>query len=99
VTEEHIDEIGIDEDGRLYVRPRQRTFPFIWRAAMGIEWDPSRSALLGPKPPNDWSYLQWFTQIVDAASGEYGVRLKISTGTVWTNVPDAIRHEIEAKTS
>jgi hypothetical protein len=35
-----IAEIAIDEVGRLCVRPSTASFPFTWREAMEVHWDP-----------------------------------------------------------
>jgi hypothetical protein len=93
---DEIVEVRIDADGKLLVRPQVRTFPYIYRAAMQVGWDPDNRTLFSPKP-REWSYLQWFRQIVAAASDEYGVRLVITPQTAWSDVPDALRAEIEAE--
>ena len=67
--------------GRLLVRPKVCTFPYIYRAAMEVGWDPDNRALFSPKP-REWSYLRWFQQIVAAAADEYGVRLVVTPYTV-----------------
>jgi hypothetical protein len=94
VVEEQIVEIGIDRDGRLYVRPAGRTFPYIYRAAMEVHWDSERGVLFNPKP-REWSYRDWFRQILAAVDGEYRVRLKVGLDTIWSNVPDEFRKQIE----
>jgi hypothetical protein len=94
VVEEQIIEVGIDHDGKLYIRPREQTFPYIYRAAMDVRWDPNRGVLFAPKP-REWSYLDWFRHILAAVGDEYGVRLRIGTTTVWSDVPDLLRSLIE----
>jgi hypothetical protein len=100
LIEDEIVEIGIDSEERLYVRPRNETFEYIWRAAMEINWDPVRGVLYGskPRPPEHLglSYAGWFRQVLMAAEGECGVRLKLTAQTVWSGVPDALRSEIES---
>jgi len=95
MTDETIAEVGIDAEGRLYVRPSQRSFEHIWRAAMQVNWDESEHRLFGPKP-GEWSYADWFRQIVAAPADEYGTRLSLTSETVWSNVPAFVRAEIEA---
>jgi hypothetical protein len=65
-----IGEIAIDEVGRLCVRPSTASFPFIWREAMEVHWDPWGQLLYSPKP-REWSHARWFRQIT-AAAGEQG---------------------------
>jgi hypothetical protein len=94
MTEHEITEVGIDHDGRLYVRPAGQSFPYIYRAAKEVGWDPARGVLFTPKP-REWSYRDWFRQIVAAISDEYRVRLRVSPAAVWSNVPDELRKQIE----
>lgn len=96
MTIDEIAEVRIDGGGKLLVRPQLGTFPYIYRAAMEVQWDADNSALYSPTP-REWSYLRWFQQIVAAVAGEYGVRLVVTPQTTWTNVPAALRTEIEAE--
>jgi Integron Cassette Protein Hfx_Cass5 len=93
---EDIVEVRIDAEGKLVVRPQVSSFPFIYRAAMEVGWDPDNRTLFSPGP-RELSYLQWFRQIVAAALDEYGVRLVITPQTAWADAPDALRAEIEAE--
>ena len=89
-----IKEIGVDNDGRLYVRPCTQSFPYIYREAMEVQWDSERGILYSP-PPREWSYVDWFKQIHSAAK-EQGVLLRLSQDTTWIDVPEAIRSDIIA---
>lgn len=91
---ERIREIAIDGSGRLLVRPAKTTFEAIFRTASGVHWDAASASLQAPKP-DEWSYPRWFEQISSAAADEYDVRLEVAPDTLWSNVPDAVRHEIE----
>ena len=93
--EDAIAEVGIDGEGRLYLRPCSMSFDHIWRAAMEVNWDASKRWLFGPKP-REWTYADWFKQIVAAAADEYGARLRVTSETAWSNIPTALRNEIEA---
>jgi hypothetical protein len=101
MTADEIVEIEIADDGRLLVRPRLsdlgslHLFEFIYRAGMGVGWEAANRTFVAPKP-RELSYAQWFRQIVDAAAGECGVQLQITSRTTWTNVPEILRAEIEA---
>ena len=99
-TEDEIVEIGIDREGKLYVRPKNenKTFPYIWRAGLEINWDPARGVIYGAKPRNlelRLPYTGWFRHILMAAEGECGVRLSFTAQTKWTDIPDALRSELE----
>ena len=95
MTEDQILEVGIDQAGSLYLKPRTQSFPFIYRAAMEVGWDAENQRLFSPMP-REWTYLDWFRQLLAAAADEYGVRLKVSSATVWSDVPEALRAQIEA---
>ena len=92
-NEDAIVEIGVDDEGRLYVCPQVEKFEHIYRTAMGLHWDP-RNRRLHTTSPGDWTYRQWFEQILTAVSGEYGIRLTLSPKVKWTNVPDSIQADI-----
>ena len=94
MVEDEIIEIGICQDGKLYLRPTNQSFPHIYRAAMEVGWDPVCGVLFTPKP-REWSHLDWFRQILAAVANEYGVRLRISAATAWSNVPELLRMQIE----
>lgn len=97
MAQDTIEEVGIDKEGRLYVRPSTLSFEYIWRAAMEVNWDGSKRRLFGPKP-REWTYVDWFKQIVAAAADEHGTTLRLSADTKWSNIPSAVRVEIEALT-
>ena len=93
MNEDAIAEVGIDGQDRLYVRPATTSFEYIYRSAMEIHWDADHKRLYGPLP-KEWSYIQWFNQILAATADEYGIRLKLDPTTVWSNVPDDLRTKI-----
>lgn len=92
MDEDTIFEIGIDEGARLYVRPTATSFDYIYREAMEVHWDEAEKRLYAPRP-REWTYLRWFKQIL-AASEAYGVRLKLTEATAWSNISNALRAEI-----
>jgi hypothetical protein len=94
-AEDQIAEIGIDQAGLLYVKPKTQTFPFIYRAAMGVSWDDDTGRLLS-RMPRDWSYARWFEQVLEAVIDEYAVLLKIGPHTIWSNIPEDLQSEIES---
>ena len=94
-----IQAVGLMEDGALWVKPANASFPYIYREAMEVHWDENERRLFGAKPrPNphlDFSQLQWFHQIL-AAAKEQGVTLLVSAETNWSNTPPQLRAEILA---
>jgi hypothetical protein len=97
MQEDEIAEIGID-DGQLWVRPSKVSFEYIYRAGMEVHWDSERERLFSPKP-RKWTYLQWFDQIVAAAAAEYGVHLKLTSSTLWRNVSDELKAEVQGSST
>lgn len=90
--EDRIEEIGIDEEERLYVKPSNATFPLIYREAIEVRWNNERCYLYGAKP-RKWDYLEWFQQIIRAAS-EQGCKLKVTQNVSWVNVPSKLQKQI-----
>jgi len=97
VETDTIAEIGIDQSGRLYIKPTTKKFPYIYREAMEVTWDTTTDALYSPVP-REWSYRDWYRQIVNAAT-EQGCALMITSETRWTNVPDDLRSKIEGNSN
>lgn len=92
---EGIEEVGIDLQGKIYVRPARTSFTHIYRAAMEVHWEGSRRQLQSPVP-RAWTHEQWFSQILAAAADEYGIQLKLTPDTIWWNVPDELRAHLQA---
>ena len=93
MKKEGITEIGIDKKERLYIAPSTREFEFIYRAAMEINWNTENKTLYAPKP-REWSYEQWYGQIISAAKDEYKVVLTLSTNTKWVNIGAKLKEAI-----
>ena len=87
-----IEALGIDDAGSLWVRPATATLPHIHLEAMQVSWDKERLCLYSPKP-REWSYTDWFKQIVSAAQRQ-GVVLTLETTTAWSNIDDELRRQI-----
>lgn len=88
-----IAEVGIDHLNQLYVRPSTATFPYIYREAIEVHWDPNGQFLYSPKP-REWTYLRWFQQVIRAAElQDYDLRLTLST--TWRNVPPELIADIQ----
>jgi hypothetical protein len=94
MTHDNIAEIGIDENGRLWVRPAVTSFDYIYRAALQVSWDSSTRRLISPKP-REWTYLDWFKRLIAAAADEYGTALRLTADTQWTAIPADLRADIE----
>ena len=89
---ETIAELEIDTAGKLHVVPSTRVFPYIYREAMEVHWDPARRSLYSPTP-RDWPYSHWFQQILDAAR-EQGYELRLSASTKWLNIDPGVKAEL-----
>ena len=83
---DRIAEIGIDRDGRLYVKPEKAAFPGIYREAMEVNWHPERRVLYSPKP-REWTHLDWFKQIHTSA-WKQGCWLYTDRETTWKDIDE-----------
>lgn len=89
---DHIREIKIDEQGRLCITPKATDFSLIYRSAMEVYWDENGKFLYSPKP-REWSYFDWYLQILSATL-DCSCMLFLTEKTVWSNVPDELKHQI-----
>lgn len=93
MTADYISEIGIDMHERLFIRPANHAFEYIYRAAAEVGWDDKEKVLFSPKP-REWTYYIWYRHIIDIAKDEYGCDLKLTEKTKWTNISDDLRQQI-----
>jgi len=91
---DEIVEIGIGKDNRLYACLKNEQMNQIYRAAMEVNWDEQKNALYCI-PRGEWTYKEWFSQILNAALDEYGFILKLSDDVRWTNVPEDLKTQIK----
>lgn len=88
-----ISEISIDDEERLRVYPRSTTYDHIYRSATEVRWDTQEKYLYSPKP-REWSYLDWYAQIVKAVKSEYGNILIIDDKTQWKRISEETKSQI-----
>lgn len=90
-----ISEIGIDDLDRLYVVPKTKKFPYIYREAMEIHWDENGRFLFAPAPPRSQlaAPVWWFQRIL-AAAREQGCELCFTEATRWHNMPSETQKDI-----
>jgi len=91
-----IEEIKIDEENRLLIRPKIRpdqNFEYIYRDASGVTWI-DKVRCLGAREPDKWNHFDLFKQIIFAVHGEYGELLVVTSETKWLNIPTALESEI-----
>lgn len=92
---DEISEIGVDDKGRLYVAPKTKKFPYIYREAMEIHWDENGQFLFAPPPPRaQLAEPVWWFQRILAAAREQSCELLFTEETMWHNVPSEIKKEI-----
>ena len=89
-----IRQVEIDAGGRLLVTPDSVRFPYIYREAMEVHWDDAGAFLFAPTP-REWSYADWFRQMLYAARTQ-GHDLLVSERTRWINVPSDMVSEMSA---
>jgi hypothetical protein len=95
-TTKAIAEIGLDDRGALFVRPKEPAeYSAIHRDASGIRWDAERRALVAAEPER-WEPAALFAQIVSAVRREYGDALALVPETRWNGIDEALRRKIVA---
>lgn len=91
-----IEEIAIDAENRLLVRPLlmpSENFAHIYRDASGVAWIENVRSL-GAREPQKWTHVELFKQILAAVRNEYGNSLVLTPKTRWSNVPDQLQSEL-----
>lgn len=96
MNKEKIIMVGIDELDRLFVKPESKSFPSIYRAAMEVNWDEDKKVLFSPKP-REWSYQNWFEQIINAVKNECNTILIVDENTRWENISQNTKEDILQK--
>ena len=85
-----IEEIEIDQMGRLLVRPELvggESYAMIYRAANGLRWDSKEKAIRASEPER-WTHSELLHHVVRALAGECGTTLQVSDSTRWINVSE-----------
>ncbi|MEX6690097.1 hypothetical protein QTN47_21490 [Danxiaibacter flavus] len=86
-------EIGIDNSGRLFIKPWKEHFTLIYRTATEVHWDNNDLFLYSPKP-REWTYFDWFKHITGVAETECNCKLLLNDQTIWTNIADELKQQI-----
>ncbi len=90
---DEIKEVGIDNKERLFIKPKRERFTLVYRTATEVHWDENELFLYSPKP-RDWSYFDWYKQIIDVIDKECNCMLILTSRTIWTNIPDELKKQI-----
>jgi hypothetical protein len=93
LDKDNIIEIGIDEKERLFIKPEKAIFPLVYRTATEVHWDDKGKFLYSSKP-NEWTYIDWYKQIIGVVQTECNYKLQLTDKTKWTNVSDDLRKQI-----
>lgn len=77
-----ISRIAVDAIGRLrvYPRPTNVDYEFIWRDASSVRWDATDRSLY-VLPVDGFTIIDEFRQIRNAVKGEYGDSLVVDSST------------------
>jgi hypothetical protein len=89
---DNIQEIKIDDSGRLCITPEKEKVAIVFMAEMEVSWDVKGSFLYSPKP-REWSYFDWYLQIL-AAAKECNCQLSLTDKTSWVDIPIALKEQI-----
>ena len=100
VNDIEIIKVEVTNDKKLLVTPvfdkekSESLYQFIYRMATGAYWNNEKQSFSSPVP-REWSYFQWFENIVYCAKSELGISLVITAKTDWINVPDEEKKKME----
>ncbi|WP_187264372.1 hypothetical protein [Pontibacter beigongshangensis] len=86
---DNIVKVEIDTEGKLHIKPESVKFPMIYTTATEVHWDTVKQTLFSPIPGN-WTYLEWFSHIIEVVREECFYRLNLTDKTEWCNVPAAL---------
>ena len=92
-----IRKIAVLPDGRLAVYPESISdwYEYIYREASGVYWD-KENGCFHSTIPREWSYKQWYRQIVSVVGKGLGVRLYITNQTTYAPKDDKFRSDMAA---
>lgn len=93
IDKDIITEIGIDKFDRLFIIPEKEKFTLIYRTATEVHWDEKGNFLYSPKP-KDWTYFDWYKQIVGVVETECNCKLLLTDKTQWSNIPAELKQQI-----
>jgi len=82
-------------DGRLGVFPEvpKPIYQYVYRAAAGVSWDNSLGCFQSTVP-REWTYGDWYGQIVSVVRSELGVRLQLSPSAIFDGGSESFREDI-----
>tara|TARA_R110002124_G_scaffold229799_2_gene394949 strand:+ start:591 stop:899 length:309 start_codon:yes stop_codon:yes gene_type:complete len=95
---EEISKIEILENGEMFVvlaSGGKPMYQYIYREAAEVYWDNAVKAFKAPTP-RKWDHSDWFNQIVIVVASGLGITLKLSSATIWVNVPEQSREKMWA---
>ena len=93
MKDDKILEIGIDNKERLFVKPEKEKFTLIYRTASEVHWDTNALFIYSAKP-REWTYFDWFRNIILIAETECNCKLFLTSQTLWSNISDDLKKQI-----
>ena len=95
---EELSKVEILENGEMFIVLASGGMPsyqYIYREAAEVYWDNEVKGFKAPTP-RKWNHSDWFNHIVSVVASGLGITLKLSSATIWVNVPEQIRAEMWA---
>lgn len=90
MRQDEIDEIEVDGQ-TLFIKPKSEKFPYIYREAKCVKWNPERAMLsMSVDPSWEWDLLKCYRQILSAVK-EQSCLLQITEKTIWKNVDASLK--------
>lgn len=95
-----ISKITVTDDGRILIFPSTTNsiFEFVYRAAAGVYWNKELHCFSSSNPNNwdNWTYTNWYGQILSVVKDELGKRLRLTDATVFNSKSEDFEDEIRA---
>jgi len=93
LDQEEIIQIGIDDENRLFLKTKEKTFSMIYRLAKGINWDNDRKRLIST-PIKEWSKYRWYLHILNTIYKECNLELITTRKTEYINLDRKSKNQI-----
>ena len=94
LDQEEIIQIGIDDENRLFLTTKEKSFSMIYRLAKGINWDNERKRLIST-PIKEWSKYKWYLHILNTIYKECNIELIPTRKTEYINLDRKSKNQIK----
>lgn len=94
LDQEEIIQIGIDEQNRIFLKTKEKSFSMIYRLEKGINWDNEKKRLVST-PIKDCSKYKWYLHILNTIYYECNIELIQTRKTEYINLDRKSKNQIK----